>query len=112
MTMIQIEHLREQLRDTGGCALTGPDGKSLFLVLNRNLGIEKPGILIAYEGHGAYFFDLDRPLNQFRLVKHGFSLRIAPTLAELVNAILDPGEASPEQPPVKQLSHHKDTTDE
>lgn len=67
--------------------------------------------MIAYEGGGAYFFDLDRPLNQFRLVKHGFSLRVAPALANLVNAILSPSEASTEntsEAPVKLLSNLKD----
>jgi hypothetical protein len=88
-----ITTIRQRLAETGGVTFQGPDNKSVYLVLNRNIGIEKNGILLAYEGSGAYFFDLDRPLNQFRLAKHGFSLRVAPALAELVNAILS-SEAS------------------
>lgn len=99
--------IREKLSETGGVSITGPEGKAVFLVLNRNLGIEKNGILVAYEGGGAFFFDLDRPLNQFRLVQHGFSLRIAPALASLVNAILEPSEASTETS-VKLLTTFKD----
>lgn len=100
-----ITNIQVTLREVGGVTLTGPEGKSLFLVLNRNLGIEKEGIMIAYEGGGAYFFELDRPLNRFRLVQHGFSYRVAPLIADLVNAILSKAN---NDTPVKRLSTAKD----
>ncbi|QSY98683.1 hypothetical protein J2J97_31935 (plasmid) [Rhizobium bangladeshense] len=110
-----LQSIRDQLREVGGATVKGPLDKQVYLVLNRNLGIEQKGIMVAYEGGGAYFFDLDRPLNQFRLVKHGFSLRVAPALADLVNAILSPSEASTEAHPenapeatTNLLSHLKD----
>ena len=92
-----ISHIRARLQAEGGVTVKGPGGKNVYLVLNRNIGVDQNGILVAYEGGGAYFFDLDRPLNKFRLTQHGFSLSIAPALADLVNAILS-SEASTEEP--------------
>lgn len=88
MTSTTLYEIRQQLRDVGGATLQGPAGKQLYLVLNRNLGMEQQGILIAYEGGGACFFDLDRPLNAFRLVERGFSLVVAPAISQLVNELL------------------------
>jgi hypothetical protein len=101
-----LNTVRKKLAETGGITLQGPGGKAVYLALNRNVGIERNGILIAYEGGGAYFFDLDRPLNKFRLAQHGFSLRVAPALADLVNAILT-SEVSTEIP-VKMITNAKD----
>lgn len=103
----EFAQLREQLFQVGGVSLPGPEGKTLYLVLNRNLGVERNGILVAYEGSGVAFVTLDQPLNQFRLVSAGFSLRIASALVTMINGILNPGEASTDSP-VNRLSLSKD----
>ncbi len=87
-----VEVLRAGLAKDGFVKATGPDGQRLWLVLSTMLE-EPPGLLIAYEGVGAMFWELDRPLNEFRLVQHGFSIRIAPALADTLNRVM--GELRP-----------------
>lgn len=85
-----IAALREGLRGRGSVTFMGPDGKRLFLVASVNLHLEERGLLVAYEGHGAYFWDLQRPVNTFLLAGAGFDITVAPELADLLNRLLGP----------------------
>lgn len=94
-----IPTLRMQLAQHGAMHATDKDGRKLFVVLSRQLAMQETGILLAYEGEGAYFFTLDRPLNRFRLVQGGFSYIVAGWLSDLLNQIVGiGGELQPTQP--------------
>lgn len=95
MSKLDAKILRESLADVGGLTLQDESGRSLYIVLNRNLGIEKKGALVAYEGRGSMFFEMDRPLNKFRLLKAGFPAGTADIVSGLVNTVFF-GEAEPE----------------
>lgn len=98
-TTTDIPAIQELLRHHGGTVLDGPDGKKLFIVLSRNLGLDAQGILVSYEGGGTIYWTLDRAINVFRLVKAGFSMKIAPALSELINALLTPASPTTYDPP-------------
>ena len=87
LTFTDIEPTRQQLRHTGGARIVSPADKMLYLVRNDVLGVEEQGLLITYEGGGTFFFNLDRPINGFRLIKAGFSLRDAPAIADFLFAL-------------------------
>lgn len=83
-----FDAMRRQLTDVGSCIWTGPEGNRLFLVSSHVLGKDMAqGLLIAYEGEGTMFFELDRPLNVYRLLSAGFSVSVAATLADVVNEL-------------------------
>lgn len=80
--------MRQQLALEGSCIWTGPEGKRLFLIAANILAMDTDrGLLIAYEGEGTMFFELDRPLNVYRLLSAGFSVSVAATLADVVNEL-------------------------
>lgn len=93
-----IQDLRQSLRTEGRASLTDPDGNVLALISTGLLGIEAKGrLLVAYENKGCFFYDGERPLNQFRLVKAGFSIDVAPFVANVVNAIIFGNPAETQQ---------------
>ena len=83
------------LRD-GAVTLTGPDKRKLFLVSAANCASQDEGVLIAYEGGGTMFAKNDRMLTPMQMAGSGFSLRIAPALTEIINAILTPDDLNPD----------------
>lgn len=95
---IDIDKLRDQFARNGNIVATGPDKGRLFIVSSYQMGMEERGVLISYEGEGAFFWTLDRPLNQFRLVQGGFSANLAPTLAEILNRLFQAQEGRVEWP--------------
>lgn len=82
-----VEELRRTFRATGSAKLVDPAGRRIYLVDTRLLGETPAELLLAYEGQGSIVFSLDRPMNAFRLVSAGFSMRVAPQVAEIVNAL-------------------------
>jgi hypothetical protein len=100
---IDIPALRQSLHEMGSVVTTDRQGKRLFLVLSKQLDVTEHGVLLAYEGQGAYFFTLDRPLNKYRLVQGGFSLDVAPFLSDLINALMGMHEVVRHRKPAKAL---------
>lgn len=96
-----VEHMRDELLETGVTSVQlGNDmvgaGLRVFLIEFSILpsGSVEPGFLLAVPGAGSMFVGMDRrlgryrPLNKFQLLSAGFSIKLAPTLAELVNRVL------------------------
>lgn len=84
--LFDIPRLRDHLREHRSCNWTDEHGHKLFFVL---LEIPSHGMLIAYEGQGAKFIEIDdRPLNAFRLLEAGFATSLSKTLADAINALL------------------------
>ena len=82
-----IEELRLRLETEGSTNFADAKGRRLYLIRTKLLHMPFDGLLIAYEGCGAMTFELDRPLNKFRLIQSGFGFDVAETLAGLVNRV-------------------------
>jgi len=82
-----IQRLRSELRERGATVLIDPNGKRLVLMRGGIAGLDGQ-VVIAYEGWGTAIFDGDRALNEFRLISSGFSMKVARTVADLVNAVV------------------------
>ena len=82
-----VTDLRERLQKNGSAYFLDTKGNRIYLIHTQALQLDFEGVLIAYEGHGAFTFDLDRPLNSFRLISAGFPMQIAEELASLVNRV-------------------------
>jgi len=91
-----IHELQRAMKQNGGVTVTfhAPigDNARCFIALNRVFGIEERGVLICVENCSGMFFNLDRPLNKFRLVSAGAPLYLADQLAALVNSIVSLAE--------------------
>lgn len=93
-----IRELRQSLQERGSAVLTDSAGRVVALVNAGLLGIKGRGrLMVAYEGKGCFFFDGDRPLNQFRLVSAGFGTDVAGFTANLINAVVFSGNAEGNQ---------------
>lgn len=104
-----IPYMRELLQRTGSVGVVDSAGKRLVLTLqnvcmmdNEGCWENQRGLLICYEGEGALFYKGDKKLTKFRLVQAGFSLIVAPTLAELVNAIMVDAWQEQQRSPVSE----------
>lgn len=82
-----IENIADGLTFEGHVRLVDGDGRVLWLVTATRLNYRQPGLLIAYEGAGAYFWPEGQPMNRFLLVDHGFSLKVAPILSDVLKAL-------------------------
>lgn len=80
-----IASLKAKLQDQGSVSASDKKGNRLHFIETEILSDLPRGLLIVYEGIGAFLFTLDRPLNKFRLVKAGFPLHTASWLSDLVN---------------------------
>ena len=89
MVLKENHDLREKLMSQGFAVMQDTQGRSLHLIHTRKINLSFDGVLIAYEGVGAYTFDRDRPLNAFRLVSAGFPMAEAQIVARLVNDVTD-----------------------
>lgn len=85
-----IADIRKDLQSHGYVTLADLSGRALHLINTGLFGGDGRGLLLAYEGWGAFTFDAQRPLNAFRLVSAGFPLTQAGVIADLVNQILHP----------------------
>lgn len=72
----------------GRAMVADTNGRRLLLTSTELLGLPGNQILLAYEGKGVIFFELDRPLNRFRLLSHGFPEKVADSICSLVNAVV------------------------
>ena len=79
--------VRKRLREKGAVQLDLTNGTRLFLVAMPLFGIQTQELLVAYEGGGSVVYSGDRPLNNFRLVQHGFPFSVAGEIADLINAV-------------------------
>ena len=84
-----VEILKDSLQERGTALLTDINGSRLTLISNKVLGITNPCILISYEGYGSFYYEFDRPLNAFRLISAGFSLRVAQEVSDLINKLVE-----------------------
>lgn len=84
---IDIDMIRDHLARTGYVKTRDVSGKNLYLISSELLPGHPRGVLVAYEGYGAMFFDLEAPINKFQLITKGFTFSIADTLAAVLNAI-------------------------
>jgi hypothetical protein len=82
-----IPYIMEQLRDKGGVTLTMRNGKRLFIVTARNLGLDEKGALVSGDG-GSMYWHPDKKVNQFQLISNGFSIKIAEHVSNLLNSML------------------------
>lgn len=79
--------MRETLLKHGYAYMCDINGKRLYFVHTKLLRLDFTGLLVAYEGYGAFTYDMDRPVNAFRLVSAGFPLQVAGGLAYLINRL-------------------------
>lgn len=93
--MMDMNEQVRELRETGTLVLTDPNGNKLFFVTSsvfKGKGLN-PGLLIAYETSGSFYWDGEKNLNQFVLYQHGFSALVAPLVMAVVRGILGAKEA-------------------
>lgn len=86
----KINALAHTLITSGSAVSTDEENRKLMLVLSTVLAFadqRRLSILVAYEGQGAFFWSVDEKLSPFRLIEAGFSLRLAPTLADILNRV-------------------------
>lgn len=88
MTDEQIAQLCNRLQSAGS-AVTTAKGTKLAFVASTVLGgaFEQDTLLVAWEGQGAFFWTVGSKASQFRLIEAGFSLMVAPTLADILNRV-------------------------
>jgi hypothetical protein len=82
-----MKDLAEQLADDGVVTLTDEKGNRMVLAYAAKIGMRSKEFMLAYEKAGVIFFTSERPMNKFRLVDAGFSLLLAPALADMVNRL-------------------------
>lgn len=83
-----IDVMAHELCEGGFTSVTDSDGNRMVIVHSAVVGIPGNQFILAYENKGTIFFDTSRPMNHFRLTTAGFSLRVAPTIADIVNRLL------------------------
>lgn len=88
MTDEQIAELCNRLQQVGS-AITTAKGTKLAFVSSAILMGDFDGatLLVAWEGQGAYFYHVGSKISAFRLIEAGFSLMVAPTLADILNRL-------------------------
>lgn len=87
-----LSNMRDDIVQRGATFVTDANGAHVVLALAPMLGIEGNRVMLAYENMGMTIFFLDRPMNAFRLVQAGFSMRVAPMLADMVNKVCGMGQ--------------------
>lgn len=83
-----VEDMAEELWEEGRTIIKDGSGRRLLLTSTSLLQIPGDDIILAYEGRGVIFFQLDRPMNRFRLLSHGFPDKVAGDIADMVNLII------------------------
>lgn len=85
-----IDELRNALQTHGSAAFPDAQGRKIMFVSGDRLSFAtKPSILVAYEGQGAFLWEIENKINTFRLIEAGFSLRVAPTLADILTRLVE-----------------------
>ena len=84
-----IHAMIQALRDQGSVVADTANGKRFYIITSELLRMEQRGLLLVYEGSGSFFYEFGQPLNEFRLVSHGFSLRVARLLVSVVSSLLN-----------------------
>lgn len=82
-----INHLADELCATGATHFTDERGHRLVVMASGVVGVPGGDFILAYENTGTIFFNTSRPMNEFRLTAAGFSLRIAPLIADTINRL-------------------------
>lgn len=82
-----IKDMARTLYERGSAHVQDQDGNYMVITASAVVGVPGNRFLLAYENKGAILFDTSRPMNQFRLASAGFSLRIAPVLADTLNRL-------------------------
>lgn len=82
-----IDEIADRLLTEGTTTFEDSEGRRVLIMYAAKAGFETREFVLAYEKVGAMFFNLDRPLNKFRLSEAGFPLRLAPVVAETVNRL-------------------------
>lgn len=82
-----IARLKVRLLEKGSVSALDKQGRRLFFIDSRILDDLPAGLLIVYEGQGSFFYEMDRPLNRFRLLQARFPLTVAGWLSDLVNQL-------------------------
>jgi hypothetical protein len=82
-----IAQVRQRLIEKGAVQVDLTNGSRLFMVTMPLFGVNTRELLVTYEGGGSVVYAGDRPLNNFRLVQHGFPFSAAGEVADLVNAV-------------------------
>ena len=105
-----VEELHARLLADGSAKITDGTGRRLFLIHTRLLKEPYDGVVVAYEGQGAFVFELDRPVNKFRLISNGFEMGAAEIVSDLINRMTAMGvapvlSASPRR--LKGIAHIK-----
>jgi hypothetical protein len=84
-----IGEIADDLERVGRCLVFDQDYRRLLVVRSDYLDISgAPELLLAYEGRGAIFFTIDRPMNHFRLLSHGFPEIAAHSVSDMVNRLI------------------------
>jgi len=89
---MMIEELCNRLQRTGSAVIPDAGGTPLAFVSSRVLdmdqGPEGAGkILVAWEGKGAFFWNVGSKISPFSLITAGFALTVAPQLARILQRV-------------------------
>lgn len=84
-----IEEMADDVHRWSKTHATDQDGDRLVICSAASLGFHKSKeMVVIYENRGALFFELDRPMNAFRLASAGISMRVAPEVSDMLNRLI------------------------
>lgn len=85
---IELSEMARRIRWYGRTSNVDAEGNWVIIVSSVELGLPAGQMILIYENRGTYFFNGDRPLNEFRLATAGFSYRYAKDIASMVNTLV------------------------
>lgn len=85
----QIAALCNQLQHAGSAVMDDGQGSKLAFISSHVLAMpdDTPSVLVAWEGKGAFFWRVGNQISPFDLINSGFSLRVAPQLASILQRV-------------------------
>ena len=84
-----IEDMADDLDAEGRTLVKDSDGRRLLITTTTRLNLDGDEVILAYEGRGTIYFQLDRPMNHFRLLSSGFPEKAAVSVADMVNRLIN-----------------------
>jgi hypothetical protein len=64
------------------------DGRRLLITSTTLLNLPGDEVILVYEGRGTIFFQIDRPMNRYRLLASGFPEKAADSVSDMVNRLI------------------------
>lgn len=82
-TQETIDEVRRQLREDGKAIVPTAHDRRVFLIPLSWTS----ELIVAYENGGCFVYNFDRPVNEFRLIKAGFTVTVAKAVSQLLTAL-------------------------